>query len=184
MCGYNLNRQQSGERKIKLAPTWLEPPRKSIIDLVHRWTPRVDVLIDRSRFILAVTIHFITLLSSFPIKLMAERSRHDRPPRGNSRNDLSREARHVIVHVNIRFPECIVLRSSRGRLLIRLPFRIPGADVSESPSRPIVLGPSRCSLQPFPSSSFPISPPWHGSSLLLLGGLDLSFHTRSPLVQR
>lgn len=35
---------------------------------------------------------------------MVERSRHDRPPRGNSRNDLSREAGHVIVHVNIRFP--------------------------------------------------------------------------------
>ena len=116
---------------------------------------------------------------------MVERSRHDRPPRGNSRNDLSREAGHVIVHVNIRFLECIVLRSSRGRLLIRLPFRIPGADVSESPRQPIVLGPSRCSLQPFPSPPpFLSLPRGRGSSLLLLGGLSISLSILEVLSSR
>lgn len=57
---------------------------------------------------------------------------------------------HVIVSVNIRLPGCIVLRSSWGKVLIRLPFRVVGLDISESPRRSIVLGP-RVALQPFPS---------------------------------
>lgn len=57
---------------------------------------------------------------------------------------------HVIASVNIRLPGCIVLRSSWGKVLIRLPFRVVGLDISESPRRSIVLGP-RVALQPFPS---------------------------------
>jgi len=56
----------------------------------------------------------------------------------------------VIASVNIRLPGCIVLRSSWGKVLIRLPFRVVGLDISESPRRSIVLGP-RVALQPFPS---------------------------------
>lgn len=52
---------------------------------------------------------------------------------------------HVIASVNIRLPGCIVLRSSWGKVLIRLPFRVVGLDISESPRRSIVLGPRRCS---------------------------------------
>lgn len=62
----------------------------------------------------------------------------------------------------------------------------PGPDVSESPRRSIVLGPFRVALSnPFPPpSSFLsyLSPVRHTASILLF--LDLSFRTRSPLVQR
>lgn len=60
----------------------------------------------------------------------------------------------VIASVNIRLPGCIVLRSSWGKVLIRLPFRVVGLDISESPRRSIVLGP-RVALQPFPSPFVP-----------------------------
>lgn len=75
----------------------------------------------------------------------------------------------VIASVNIRLPGCIVLRSSWGKVLIRLPFRVVGLDISESPRRSIVLGP-RVALQPFPSplSSPAIALPPLSSSFLRL----------------
>lgn len=69
----------------------------------------------------------------------------DRRPEKPSIPALNR----VIASVNIRLPGCIVLRSSWGKVLIRLLFRVVGLDISESPRRSIVLGPRALLSSPF-----------------------------------
>jgi len=118
----------------------------------------------------------------------------DRRPEKPSIPALNR----VIASVNIRLPGCIVLRSSWGKVLIRLLFRVVGLDISESPRRSIVLGPrallpalsfsSRPLLLPFPplpsflhlSRFNSLESLYHHS----VSSIVLSFHARSPLVQR
>lgn len=81
---------------------------------------------------------------------------------------------HVIAGVNIRLPGCIVLRSSWGKVLIRLLFRVVGLDISESPRRSIVFGPHALLSSPFLSFSRPLPLPSLVVAIPSLSFLDLS----------
>lgn len=113
------------------------------------------------------SFHGEITLNESTVRRQSRRQERLGTPTGEPEKPSIPALNRVIAGVNIRLPGCIVLRSSWGKVLIRLPFRVVGLDISESPRRSIVLGPRVALSSPFlllssplalPSTPLPLSP--------------------------